>query len=714
VTQIVEHAGVWHLRSAGTSVLVDASGLGSPAVVHWGADLGEGLDLVATVAGLRAPPRRDLDDRADASVVLVPLPHGGYPGRPGLSMSVSGRGEPTLLLVEVLPFEDGIVFVCNGWDHDLVLRTTLRLDDAGVVMLRHVLTNRGPSELSLAELNLVLPLPPNADEIIDTTGRWAKEQQPQRRHLDFGAWVRSSRRGRPGHDSTLVLLAGVGPVRNRSAECWGVHLGWSGDRDSWVERSQTFAPVIGAGELLQPGEVVLGTGESYGTPWLYAAYSGRGLDGISAAMHHHLRLRPTHPVSPRPVTLNTWEAVYFDGDLINLSALAERAAEVGVERYVLDDGWFRGRRDDTAGLGDWFVDEKRWPHGLHPLVDHVKAAGLEFGLWVEPEMVNADSDLFREHPDWALRVDGELPTAWRNQYALDLQNPDVFGYLLERLTSLVAEYEVGYLKWDHNRDVFGVSHGGRPAMHGQTLALYRLLDAVKADHPALEIESCSSGGARIDLGILARTDRVWTSDTIDALERVSIQRWTSLLLPPELMGAHIGGPSSHTTGRRHDLSFRFAVALLGHLGIEWDLTTVSPEELAAVASCVAFSKRWRPLIHTGYVVNADVPFPSATLTGVVSKDATEGLFVYAQLVGAEQESPTRVLLPGLRSDLTYRLEVHTPAGDGPPRARVLPDWIEATSPALSGAVLTSVGLPLPALLPEQALIFSVVAGSRNV
>ena len=314
---------------------------------------------------------------------------------------------------------------------------------------------------------------------------------------------------------------------------------------------------------------MLGTGEEYATPWLYAVWSDRGLDGLSAALHAWQRARPGHPASPRPVVLNTWEAVYFDHGLERLTGLADTAAELGVERFVLDDGWFRGRRDDSAGLGDWYVDEDVWPDGLAPLIEHVRGRGMEFGLWVEPEMVNADSDLFRAHPDWVLGVPGRLPPEWRRQQVLDLANPDCFAYLLERLDALLGEYDIAFLKWDHNRDLV------EARVHAQTLAVYRLLDELRARHPGVEIESCASGGGRVDLGILERTDRVWASDSNDALERQAIQRWTGLLLAPELVGAHVGPPRAHTTGRTHDLSFRVATALFGHFGFEWDVSAAS-------------------------------------------------------------------------------------------------------------------------------------------
>jgi alpha-galactosidase len=469
--------------------------------------------------------------------------------------------------------------------------------------------------------------------------------------------------------------------------------------------------MIGGGELLLPGEVELAPGEEYATPFLYAAYSPRGLDGIAAAFHRYLRARPGHPGPdrPRPVVLNTWEAVYFDHDLERLRGLAEVAASLGVERFVLDDGWFRHRRDDTAGLGDWYVDEQVWPRGLTPLIDHVRALGMEFGVWVEPEMVNPDSDLYRAHPDWVLRAGGRLPPAFRHQQVLDLANPDAYAYVRSRLDALLCENDIAYLKWDHNRDLVDAGHQGRPGVRAQTLAAYRLLDELRAAHPEVEIESCSSGGARVDLAILERTDRVWASDCNDALERQAIQRWTQLFLPPELVGTHVGPPRAHTTGRVHDLSFRAATALFGHAGIEWDVASASAEERAALAAWIDFYKRHRRLLHTGEVVHADHPDPAAALHGVVAADRSEALYAYVQLATSPLAVPAPVRLPGLDPARRYLVEPAHPAG--PPRAshRVPPPWYAAGGVVLPGVALAAAGLAMPALDPEQALLLRASA-----
>jgi alpha-galactosidase len=407
------------------------------------------------------------------------------------------------------------------------------------------------------------------------------------------------------------------------------------------------------------------------------------------------------------VVHNTWEAVYYDHRLERLTELADVAARIGVERFVLDDGWFRHRRNDTAGLGDWYVDESVWPDGLGPLIRHVRGLGMEFGLWVEPEMVNPDSDLFREHPDWVLAQPGRLPPSWRHQHVLDLVNPAAYAYILERLDALLTGNDIAFLKWDHNRDLLEPDHGGRPGAHAQTLAIYRLLDELRARHPDVEIESCASGGARVDLGILARTDRVWASDTNDALERQHIQLWTQLLLPPELVGSHVGPMEAHTTGRRHSLSFRAATALFGHFGIEWDIASASAEERDALAAAIAVYRDLRPLLHGGEVVRADHADPSALLHGVVAPDRSEAVFAYVQLTASTLATPGVARLPGLDPDRAYRVEPIMVAG--PPRTSQIrpPPWYADGGVTVTGRLAAEAGVQLPLLTPEQALVLRV-------
>ena len=581
---VIEPRSPIFIESAGTALVVVPADAGLPEVLHWGSALEGGRRAYEALVVATAPatPPSSLD--GPWPLTLLPGEADGWSGSPAYAAHRGGGGSAARWrAVSCQVIDDAIVTSARSSD-GVVLVMRHDLDPHGVLRVTASVTNSRSEGVALdvAALRAVLPLPLRADEVLDLTGRWCRERSPQRRRLDHGTLLRASRRGRTGHDATLLMTAGTHGFGWRSGEVWAAHTAWSGNHEHLVEALPEGAgrhhAVIGGGELLAPGEVHLEPGETYAAPTVVFVHSTEGLDGLSRRLHRSLRARPGHPNRPRPLTLNTWEAVYFETDLDHLSALAEQAARIGVERFVLDDGWFGGRRHDRAALGDWVVSSDVWPHGMAPLVDHVKALGLEFGLWFEPEMVNDDSDLMREHPDWMLRPADGAPREWRHQQLLDLTIPAAWQQLYDRISGLVGQYRIDYLKWDHNRDLLEAVHtrdtaSGQmvdaPAVHQQTLAFYALLDALRAAHPGLEIESCSSGGARVDLGVLERTDRIWTSDCNDALERASIQRWTSLLVPPELIGSHIGPPTAHTTHRTVDLGFRMLMAAQGHAGLEW-------------------------------------------------------------------------------------------------------------------------------------------------
>jgi len=704
------------LHGGGTSVVVDIEG-GVPRVLHWGHRLSDAASADPLLATL-GESQHGADGLTGQQRVpaLLPEQAKGWTGLPGLEGHREGRAFTSLFehLGHELDTDDGTQrLVVRGQDVEagLELSTTLQVDDTGLLRVRAAVTNTHRHlSYTVNAVRLALPVPAEAGEVLDFTGRHLRERTPQRQEFTVGTHLREGRRGRTGSDAAFLMTAGTPGFGFRHGELWAVHTAWSGNHATYAERVLSGARVLGGGELLLPGEVVLAPGETYTTPWLLATY-GVGLDEVAAVFHRHLRARPSHPTSPRPVVLNTWEAVYFEHDLGELVRLAELGAKVGVERFTLDDGWFLGRRDDSAGLGDWRVDPEVWPNGLGPLVEAVRSLGMDFGLWFEPEMINEDSELARAHPEWILAPGDRLPLTARNQQVLNLTVPEAWSHVLESMSTLIDELGIAYVKWDHNRDLVeaGERSTGEPRVHGQTVAVYALMDELRRRHPGLEIESCSSGGGRVDLEVLQRTDRVWASDCIDALERQRIQRWTAQLLPPELVGSHVGAPTAHTTHRTHALAFRAATAVFAHFGIEWDLRTASPDELDELAAWVSLYKEEREFLHRGTTVRSDHPDEAHWLHGVVSEDRRRALYAFVALDTAVAAQPGRLRLSGLDPALPYRVDpVHLSAGamvrtrSGWPRW-----WTEPTT--VLGEVLESVGLQGPMLYPEQALVFRVVA-----
>lgn len=752
---------VLHLRRGGTSVVVEVPPLGLPSVLHWGEDLGTlGEDDLRALALAQVPARTTGTADVPARLSLVPLQSEGWTGTPGLvATHADGTGQfPafTTTAVEILE-ERGTAGAPSSLRlraHDdeggLLLTLELRLEVSGLLRLRAEVLNGGEEDLGLHSLLLALPTPPRETLVLDQTGHHLRERDTQTHPFTLGAHVRTTRVAR-GHQASCVhgtcepagpsLPAHPAPAMPpasgagwRSGWVHYVHVAWSGNTRTIAERDAQGFQGLFAGELLMPGEIRLTPGDSHATPWVVATH-GWGLDRASARIHEWLRTRPTHPRTPRPVTLNAWEAVYFDHSLPRLLALVDAAAEVGVERFVLDDGWFSSRRDDTSGLGDWVVSPEVWPDGLAPLADAVHARGMQFGLWFEPEMVNPDSEVARTHPDWILSPASHRPQEARHQQVLDLANPEAFDHVLTQMLTVLDSTRVDYVKWDFNRDLFEAVSPltRRPSYHAQTLATYALMDAVLAAHPGLEIESCAGGGGRIDLGVMERCVRVWASDCIDPLERQPIEAGTSLLLPPELVGSHIASPTSHTTGRTLPLATRASTPILSHLGIEWDLTAATPEETGDLAAWVALHKELRPMLHAGTTVHADHPDPGWHVRGVMGRrlpDGTwgapvdgvvdEGVIALVRMATSAQRPSPPLLLPGFDEvppRERYRVEGLLPLGVAPvaaPSRRgsrgltplgAVPWW--DTGVVLPASVLASTGLRLPDVDPEQVVLLHI-------
>ncbi len=695
-----------HLRGASSDVVLDWSS-GVPAIVHWGAPLGD-VDADAVVASQRRPFTNGMLDVV-APISVVPEHGSGFPGRPGLAGNrPAGRAwSPRFAVDSVTTVNGGVVVRSVDAVAELALTTTITLDD--VLQVHCEVTNLGASRYLLDALHPTIALPAHAGELLSFTGRWTRELHPVRTTWREGAHVWEDRSGRTSHEHPPFLVAGTPGFGEWTGEVWGVQLAWSGNHTVLAEVLPDSRRLVQLGELLHPGELVLEAGKSYRSPTVIGSYSSTGLTPMSWGHHRFMRSLPASPRTARPVLLNTWEAVYFRHETARLQELATSAAELGIERFVLDDGWFGPRRDDRRGLGDWWVSPEVYPDGLGPLIDHVRGLGMEFGIWVEPEMVNPDSDLFRDHPDWALTTDGYDPVLGRNQLVLDLGRPDAFGHVLGLLDRLLADHDITFVKWDMNRQhTQGSGADGAAGSHAQTLALYSLLDELRRRHPSVEIESCASGGGRIDAEILRRTERVWTSDCNDALERQTIQRGASMFIPPEVMGAHIGPERSHTTGRRHTMAFRALTAMFGHLGVEADVTAMSDDDRAALAAAIAVHQRFRPLLHGGDVVRFDTApvgpesgdvVPATFAHGVYAADRDEALVAFVQLRTAMSLIPPPLRLPGLDPDRTYRFEP-VDLGSGP-------KW-DLGDLRLTGRQLAVHGIQPPRLWPESGVLLRIV------
>lgn len=629
---------------------------------------------------------------------LIPLPSQGWMGLPGLEVVRNGQVLPLDLRIMDLSWEAPVnETMCTLHDskHDVTVEIFFSLTDAEVLTIRTSITNLGENDIAITAAHLNIPVGSHAGEILTLGGRHAMEAVQQRTPWERSKVVLENRSGRTSHEQLGVVFAGTPGFTEQRGDVWGVHFAWSGNFRIVCDGISETRKTIQLGELLQPDEVILRHEDTYHVPDVVLSFSQFGLQGVSQNFHAHMR--SAQGIIQRPVVLNTWEAVYFQHNLTTLKDLATAAADVGVERFVLDDGWFHGRRNDTAGLGDWWIDSSVWPDGLSPLISHVTSLGMDFGLWFEPEMVNPNSDLYRAHPEWALDGTVSEPILGRNQLVLDMSRADVREYLFRKISGLLSDNNIAYVKWDHNRPLIG------GASHAQTAGFYELLERLTTAHPAVQFESCASGGGRIDMGVAKYVKRFWASDSIDALDRLEIQKGLTTFIPPEMLGSHIGSPTCHTTGRKHALSFRATTALFGWLGVEWNLLTLTDKERDGLRAAIQFYKEHRNFLHSGHFIRVDHPDDTIDIRGVLSDDGNEGLFCVSRLRSGPSNHSAPLRLP-VDGAVHYRVSVvHL----GTPRwalHRQLPQWVHNNSTTLDARVLGHVGLPMPSLLPESSFL----------
>lgn len=670
-------------------------------LAYCGARLPEGEDLAALAA---AGARGRHESQPDVPPVPGVLPErkAGWGGRCALDLRRGGvRIDTDCRLNRWAAEARAVHFMFHDRSSGIDVGVRWMIGAGDVVTVGLTLTNTGKAPLEVERLaSLALPVPARFTDMTRYAGRWAGEMQEHRRPIAPDGIARESATGKPGFGGANWLLLHAGE------EVLAAHLGWSGDHWLALEPDAQGAgdgrAMLLMGPVWDAGEIVLGPGENFAVPQAVLALAP-DRPALAQGFHAYLRaevLPDRATWGPRKVHLNSWEALGFNLSEPALMRLAEDAASLGIERFVLDDGWFGGRRDDRTSLGDWFVSPDVFPDGLAPLIARVHALGMDFGLWVEPEMVSPDSDLYRAHPDWCLHMEDRGRPTMRGQLLLDLTRAEVQEYLFERLDALLRDHPIAYVKWDHNRDLFPA--GGKRFI--QTFGFYALLHRLRAAHPQVEIESCASGGGRIDFGVLARVHRVWPSDNNDAIERLRIMPAWSQFLPLEVLGSHVGPAPNPITGRRLAMDFRAKVAVFGHMGVEADPARMSERERETLAAHIALYKEWRCVLHQGALWRLDHPDPSVAAMMVTHADKALALAAQTAFSPVFDAAPVR--LAGLDPQARYRVTLPDP---WPPRARhylAAPErWREGI--VLSGTALMTHGLALPLTHPETAWLVAL-------
>lgn len=700
------------LHGRATTLILETPPDRAPLWRYWGPRLPDGAAPPSALWEARPIPSFSLD--TDQPLSVFPAFGVGWFHQSALLAHRNGADfahRPTASRVERK--ETGLRIVMEDSVAEIEIALTLSLDpQSDVLTLASALTNRGSQTRDVQWFAAAtLPLPPEAARVRYYSGRHNREFEEHDDVLSRALWRRENRRGLTSHDAfpgALALTPGAGADQGL---VYGAQLAWSGNHAQTIERLDDGRRQWQLGEWLAPGEARLAPGEVLQSPQVLATCSDAGTNGVAQNFHRAIRALMRWPggaMTPRPIHLNTWEAFYFNHRLDELKSLAEDAARLGVERFVLDDGWFKGRDNDRSSLGDWTPDRAKYPDGLKPLADHVVGLGMEFGLWIEPEMVNPDSDLYRAHPDWALQIAGRPVITGRHQLVLDLTRASVGEYLFCSIDALLGSLPIAYLKWDHNRDLTAAGDAaGRAAFRRQVLGAYALIDRLRAARPNVEIEACAGGGGRIDAGILQRTHRFWVSDCLDAVTRLSIQRGFLQFMPPEVMGSHVGAAPAHSTGRTQPIDFRAGVAATGLFGLELDIRALQPNDRLALERWIAFYKDNRAALYSGGVWLGDVGDGAVWQAHGSSQDLF--LFIFRIYPTAERYAPN-IRLPMLDRGRDYRVRyVFGPrltliSGQSP-----FQDALAADGATIAGAWLAEMGLPMPPMHAESVVVLRATA-----
>ncbi len=579
----------------------------------------------------------------------------GKPGIPGLPATFGDNAKTLLVYLK---------------DELLSLEVTLSytlFDDCDALVRSVILRNAGQEALHIERAySLCLDLPDSRYDLITLSGAWSRERELIRRPLTMGEQGVSSVRGASSLQTSPMLVLARPETTEAQGEAIASALVYSGNFTAQVHVDAHCSARVMLGINDIDFEWALEPGCAFHTPEAVTVYSAEGLDGMSRAFHRicadHL-VRGQYAHASRPILLNNWEATYFGFNEEKLLKIASTAAECGVELFVLDDGWFGHRDDDHTSLGDWTVDKRKLPDGLGSLSKRIHALGLKFGLWFEPEMVSPESDLYRAHPEWAIRIQGRVPIEARNQLVLDLSREDVQEFVYHAVADNLAAYQIDYVKWDMNRNFSNIGSALLPPErqkelpHRYMLGLYRVLERLITEFPHVLFESCSSGGGRFDMGMLHYMPQTWCSDNTDALSRCRIQYSTSLVFPPFAMGSHVSAVPNHQTGRVTPIATRANVAMSGCFGYELDLNRLPAEEIEAVKEQIQRVKSLRQTLLYGDFHRLLSPYEGNDTAWItVAPDKTEAVLMFTRAQAMSYTFPPILRLRGLDTARSYTVE----------------------------------------------------------
>ena len=610
---------VFRLDGGNSSYVFGVNPQGELQQLYWGCRLGAGDTYPAAVP---MPEWASFDSSYNNTPQEYPGWGNGLYAEPALKVTFAdGNRELLLHYVSHTATPQGFDVVLKDISLNIVVTLHYSMDpDTGILARSASIENKEAASVAVEQAAAASWALPAAHYTLNyLAGRWAGEWTLTQEPMHPGARVMESRRGSTSQQANpWFALEGEGADEDHG-DVWFGALAWSGSWRITVEQDQLDAVRVTGGFNPFDFGYVLHSGEKLETPVFYGGYSAHGLGGASRLLHdfelrHILPLQAsagqgtassTTTPKVRPVVYNSWEATTFDVSAAGQMALAEKAAALGVDRFVIDDGWFGQRNDDNAGLGDWYPNKEKFPHGLKPVIDKVHSLGMDFGLWVEPEMVNPDSDLYRAHPDWVLNFPGRPRMEQRRQLVLNLARPDVKAYILGFLDKILNENDIAFLKWDYNRNWSEPGWDQLPAAEQKrvyveyTRNLYSIMDELKRRHPKLEIEDCSGGGGRVDLGIMRYTDEVWISDNTDPFDRLTMQEGFSYAYTPQVMMAWVTASPHWLNKRTTSLEYRFISSMQGSLGVGADITKWSAQETATAKRLIAAYKQVQPTIVQG-------------------------------------------------------------------------------------------------------------------